>query len=170
MFLSNYSASAVAAALPAGMVNFTIVSLFLGVSLYTNVFVAQYVGAGRPKRGGPAVWQGMYIALFAAAFGLLVRPFSTGFFGWIGHDPAVRENEIAYFNVLVYGIGLAVISSAASCFFTGRGKTLVVMIVNFIGTGVNIFLNYVLIFGHWGFPEMGMTGAALGTLSSQFVS
>jgi MATE family multidrug resistance protein len=170
LFLSNYSASAVAAALPAGMVNFTIVSLFLGVSLYTNVFVAQYIGAERPKRVGPAVWQGMYIALFAAVFGFAVRPFSSDFFAWVGHDPAVLKNEIVYFNYLVYGIGPAVVSSAASCFFTGRGKALVVMVVNFIGTGVNIFFNYVLIFGHLGFPELGMKGAALGTVFSQVVS
>ena len=170
VFLSNYSASAVAAALPAGMVSFTIVSLFLGISLYTNVFVAQYIGAERPKRVGPAVWQGIYVAVFATAFGFAVRPFSSDFFAWVGHDAAVQENEVTYFNVLVYGVGLAVVSSAASCFFTGRGKTLVVMVVNFIGTGVNIFLNYVLIFGHFGFPELGMKGAAIGTVGSQVAS
>ena len=58
MFLSWYSPEAIAAAMPAGMLNFCIMSLFIGTAGYVNTFVAQYFGAGQKHRIGPAVWGG----------------------------------------------------------------------------------------------------------------
>jgi len=56
MFLTWYSPEAIAAAMPAGMLNFTIMSLFLGTAGYVNTFVAQYYGVGRYERIGPVLW------------------------------------------------------------------------------------------------------------------
>ena len=58
MFLTWYNREALAAALPAGVLNFAIGALFLGTAGYVNTFVAQYEGAERPERVGSAVWQG----------------------------------------------------------------------------------------------------------------
>ena len=65
MFLTWYSIDAVAAAMPAAMLQFTLISFPLGVATYVNTFVAQYEGAGRPRRIGPIVWQGVWIGLVA---------------------------------------------------------------------------------------------------------
>ena len=69
MFLSWYSPDALAAALPTGMLCFTLISLFMGTSGYVSTFVAQYIGASRPERVGPAMWQGIY---FSVLGGLLI--------------------------------------------------------------------------------------------------
>ncbi|MEG6550627.1 MATE family efflux transporter, partial [Desulfocurvibacter africanus] len=50
MFLASYSVDAIAAAMPAGMAAFLGIAFFMGTGGYANVFVAQYVGAGRPQR------------------------------------------------------------------------------------------------------------------------
>ena len=63
MYLSWYSPDALAAAMPTGILSFTIVAIFLGTSGYASTFVAQYTGAGRPERVGPAMWQGIYFAI-----------------------------------------------------------------------------------------------------------
>ncbi len=63
MFLTWYSPEAIAAAMPAGILNFTIMSLFLGTAGYVSTFVAQYHGASRCERIGPILWQGMYVAI-----------------------------------------------------------------------------------------------------------
>ena len=60
MFLTWHSAEAVAASMPAGMLNFALMTLFMGTAGYTSTFVAQYHGAGRHDRIGPTVWQGIY--------------------------------------------------------------------------------------------------------------
>ena len=53
MFLTHYSIDAVAAAMPAAMLQFTLISFPLGVASYVNTFIAQYEGAGPPAAGRP---------------------------------------------------------------------------------------------------------------------
>lgn len=163
MFLTWYSPAAIAASLPAGMVNWTLVSLFVGMAAYVNTFVAQYYGARRPERIGPAVWQGIWLSLLAAAIILPFYPLAGRIFGIFGHTPEVQELETVYFRILLIGAPFAVLSNAVSGFFSGLGRTWVVMWVNFFATGVNIVLDYLLIFGKFGFPELGMAGAAWAT-------
>jgi MATE family multidrug resistance protein len=59
-----------------------------------------------------------------------------------------------------------VLETALSCFFSGRGRTMVVMVVNVIGMLINVGLDYLLIFGKAGFPRMGIDGAAIGTVAA----
>ena len=163
VFLSWYSTEALAAALPAGMANFTFISLFMGTAQYANTFVAQYMGARRLTRVGPAVWQGAYVALFSGLLALLPAAFAGELFAFIGHDPGIRAAETQYFRILCYGTGPQVLSTAFSCFFSGRGQTWVVLAVNVVAISVNIICDYALIFGHWGLPELGIVGAAWAT-------
>ena len=74
MFLTWYSINDVAAAMPAGMLQFTLISFPLGVATYVNTFVAQYEGSGRPRQIGPIVWQGIWIGLTAIPLLLLTAP------------------------------------------------------------------------------------------------
>ncbi|MDP6063975.1 MAG: MATE family efflux transporter [SAR202 cluster bacterium] len=169
VLLSWYSSDALAAALPAGMLNFALMSLFIGTAGYTSTFVAQYYGAERFQRIGPTVWQGFYVAIFGGAVLIALIPFAGKFFAFAGHDPAVAELEVTYFRILCLGAMPAIASAAMAGFFSGRGQTWPVLWVNVISAGVNIALDYVLIFGYWGFPELGMTGAAIATIVSSYV-
>ena len=103
MFLTHYSLDAVAAAMPAAMLQFTLISFPLGVATYVNTFVAQYNGAKRPRQIGPIVWQGVWIGLAAIPVFLLTTPLAHYFFQHAGHEPDVVVNEIVYYNALVYG-------------------------------------------------------------------
>ena len=163
MFLSWYSPVAIAAAMPAGILYFTLISLFLGTAGYVNTFVAQYHGAGRLERIGPALWQGLYVALGGGLVMLALAPASTALFALIGHPPEVQGLEADYFRVLCYGSLFQIGNAAMGAFFAGRGKPWPVMWANLLATGVNIGLNYLLIFGRWGFPELGIVGAGLST-------
>ena len=163
VFLTWHSTAALAAALPAGMASFTFLSLFMGIVGYANTFVAQYIGARRPERVGPAVWQGIYLALVSGLLALIPASLAGPLFDLIGHDAIIRQEETEYFRILCYGTGPQVLSTAASCFFSGRGQTWVVLAVNVVAILVNILLDYGLIFGHWGLPQMGIAGAAWAT-------
>ena len=163
IFLSWHSTSALAAALPAGIANFTFISLFMGTAQYVNTFVAQYIGARRPERVGPAVWQGAYLALISGLLALVPAAFSRPLFELVGHAPEIRAAETEYFRILCYGTGPQVIATAFSCFFSGRGQTWIVLAVNIAAIGINIVLDYGLIFGHWGLPALGISGAAWAT-------
>jgi MATE family multidrug resistance protein len=164
MFLSWYAPEAIAAAMPAGMVYFSIVSIFMGTAGYASTFVAQYYGAKRFDRIGPALWQGVYVSL-AGGFALLcLIPFGESIFRLVGHDELVQHSEVVYFQIICLGGGPYIASYALSGFYSGRGRTWPVMWVNIFATAVNLILDYALIFGHWGFPEMGIKGAGIATV------
>ena len=169
VFLANYSVDAITAALPAGIVSFTLISFFMGVAGYTNSFVAQYAGAEALDRVGAALWQGIYFSIFAACFLALFYFLSNPLFNLIGHSADVRSLEIVYFDILTLGAGLVVLSSALSCFYTGRGKTWTVMWVHLVGAALNIPLDYCLINGVGPFPELGIVGAGIATVSASII-
>ena len=74
VFLTWHSTEAIAAAMPAGMLYFSILCLPLGLAGYVNTFVAQYYGASRREKIGSVVWQGvMLVSLAIPFFGLLIE-------------------------------------------------------------------------------------------------
>ena len=166
VFLSNYSLDAIAAAMPAGIASFLFMSFFLGVTGYVNVFVAQYTGAAQPRQVGASLWQGIYFALLAGLFLAGLYFLAQPIFAISGHPAEVRRLEIIYFQILTLGAGFSVLGLALSCFFSGRGRTKPVMIVNILGAALNIPLDYALINGAWFFPQWGIAGAGLATVAS----
>ncbi len=166
MFLAWYSPEAIAAAMPAGMLSFTISCIFIGSAGYVSTFVAQYYGARRCERCGPSMWQGIYLAFIGGAIQAMMIPMAGSIMAFIGHDPAIQDCERVYFIILCYGATPAIASSAISAFFSGLGKTRIVMWVTVSETGVNLFLDWLLIFGRWGFPEMGIAGAGIATVAA----
>lgn len=163
VFLTWYSRDAVAAALPAGNIAFTIICFPLGLASYVNTFVAQYHGANRPERIGPAVWQALFIGMIAAPLAMSTIAFAPRIIAAIGHDPAVARYELEYYQAVCWGESTLVMVAALSAFFTGRSRTRTVMIVDSSAAALNVLLDYLWIFGHGGFPEMGPAGAAWAT-------
>jgi len=170
VFLMSSSRDEMAAAASAGIVNFTISSLFFGTITYVDTFVAQYSGAARPGRVGPAVWQGIYFAIIAGVLTLCFIPAANSIFTWAGHGTTIRAHEIVYFRILCIGAAPMLIGMALSSFFTGRCETVTIMIVRLTATVVNIVLDYCLIFGKFGFPRWGIAGAAWATVISAVFS
>ncbi len=163
MFLTWYSAEAIAAAMPAALLNWSFIGLFVGTAGYVNTFVAQYHGAGQYSRIGAVVWQGMYFSFLATPLMYLALLIGEPFFLWLGHTPELARQEGLYFRILMLGAPAVVLSNALSGFFSGLGKTWTVMWVNTAATAVNIGLDYVLIFGRSCLPELGIAGAGIAS-------
>jgi multidrug resistance protein, MATE family len=170
VFLSWYSPESLASAMPSGMLNFTIMSLFIGASGYVGTFTAQYYGAGQYRRIGPVVWQSLYLSLLAGLLVLSILPFSGALFRLLGHPEAIRTLERTYFDIMLLGLFPAAASAAMSAHFSGLGRTWTILRVTLIATASNVVLDYILVFGKYGFPEMGIAGAAWATVFSQVLS
>ena len=156
----------VAAVMPGGVIAFTITALPLGITRCVSIFAAQAVGRDDPRAGAGYAWQGLY---FGAGVGVacgLLWPVAPGFFALFGHEPEVLVLEVAYFRVRVWGIGLAVMIGALSGFFYGIHRPTVALVGVLIANLTNIVLNYIFIFGNWGAPRLGLTGAALAMVLS----
>ncbi|MCX8082373.1 MAG: MATE family efflux transporter [bacterium] len=169
LFLSWYSTSAIASALPAGLLNGTITSIFTGTASFVGTFVAQYYGAKMFGRIGKITWQGIYSGIIGGTLLILLIPFADLFFTLAGHPPEIAHLEALYFRILCLGGFPAIASSSIASFFSGIGHTLPVMWLSFLQTGINILLDYCMIFGRWGFPEMGIKGAGIATVIATFI-
>jgi MATE family multidrug resistance protein len=161
VFLTWYSGDALAAALPAGILYWTCLSLPFAIASYINTFVAQYDGAGRPERVAASVWQGLYFAIAAGLLLTLMSPLSGTIFDAIGHSQAIAEQETIYFRWLCWGSPAALLHVVLSAFFSGRGQTRVVLWVNVVCVSINAVLDYVFIFGWGPIPSWGIAGAAM---------
>jgi MATE family multidrug resistance protein len=167
VFLANYSIEAISAAAPAGITSYLFIAFFGGVGGYAGVFIAQYTGRGDHRKVGSVLWQGIYFTLASGLILWLLAIFATKpIFTLAGHGDGVQQLEEVYFSILCKGAVLHVAMATLSTFFTGRGLTRPVMVITFIGVFINIPLDYALIFGSWGMPELGIKGAAIATVAA----
>ncbi len=164
MFLSWYSPEAIAASVPAMALSFTVICFFMGTGQYVSVLIAQFYGASQNEDVARSFWQGIYFSIFAGFFLLLFIPLGNKIIDYSGHSPAVIVQEKIYFEVLMYGAGLVVLVNVLAAYYSGRSKTKIVMYISFLGAAVNVVLNYILIFGKGGFPELGIAGAGIATV------
>lgn len=164
MFLAWYSHDALAACVPAGVLAMTFASMFMGLASYTSVFISQYYAKNKMASVTVSLWQGIFLAIISSILLASLTPAGNALIRFFDHGPAVTPLETEYFTILNLFGGFTVINNALASFFSGRGKTKVPMYTALFGNAVNIALDYVMIFGKLGFPEMGIAGAAWATV------
>lgn len=164
LFLSHYSVESIAAALPASLAAFTSQIVLMGVCSYATVLIAQYSASRAFERVGPALWQGIWCALFGGILLAALYFAAEPFFSWTAHGPLIEEQEIIYFQILTLGVGAGLLGNAFGAFFSGVGRTRPVMVANVAAMVINVPLDYLFIFGGFGIPEMGIFGAGLATV------
>lgn len=157
-------AEALAAALPAGLFYFIPVAFAMGLLGGVNTFVSQCLGKNWRPGCGHYAWQGILLALVYGVALLALWPLTPYLFGWLKHEPDVQALEEIYFRISLFGGGAFLVLQAMSSFYIGIHRTALLLWFALGGALLNIVLNYVLIFGHWGFPELGFAGAAWGTV------
>ena len=163
IYLGNYSTEALGAAMAVNGVFWTPMALLQQTASYVTTFVAQYFGAKRPEMIGPAVWQSIYVSVIGGVLVMLLIPGSELLFNLIGHSPAMRKLEAEYFASLCYSALPTALVAAASGFFTGLGNTRFIIWINCVGLVANALLAWVMIFGKFGFPALGVAGAGYAT-------
>jgi len=169
VFLARHSAEELAAAVPAGALSWVIIGFFIGITSYIGTFVAQYNGAERKEKIPICITQGIYLSIIFSCICLLVIPFADTIFKLTGHGIVLAEMEKKYFLIMIYFSFISIVSCAFSSFFIGLGKTQVMLWITLVTTVINIILDWIMIFGKFGCPEMGIAGAAYATQIACFV-
>jgi MATE family multidrug resistance protein len=162
--VSKVGPDRLAAQMVGGMTAFVSVTFFMGVLACVNTFASQSLGAGRPERSAAYGWQGVWLAWMAGAALAGLIPLAPAVFGWYGHAPDVMAQEITYFQIVVAGAMLSLTGRAMGSFFLGVHRPVVPLVAGLAGNLVNVAMNYLLIFGKFGFPRLELKGAAIGTV------
>src|SRR5262245_31260299 len=123
IMLGQLGSNAVGAAMAAAVVFWTPLALLQSTAAYAATFVAQYYGAGRKERAGPAVWQAFYFSLATGLAFLILVPFTTDLIALGEHSEAMQELERQYFYCLCFAALPTLLTAAASSFFTGIGES-----------------------------------------------
>jgi MATE family multidrug resistance protein len=170
LFLARYSSVSIQAALPAGILSFTFICLFAATAGYAGTFVAQYHGAGDQRQCIRVTTQGLWLALASLPCLLLLIPAGHGLMVLIGHAPAVMAEERIYFDWMMRGGVLVPVGWVIGGYFTGQSRMRLNTVANVVGALVNVVLDYAMIFGRLGFPEMGIRGGAIATVTAGAVA
>ena len=164
VFLSRLSPELMNAAMGGGLTSFMLLSFFIGLIGYTTALAAQYLGAGRKDRCAVVLAQALIISVLAYIPVLLCRPLAHGFFHLMQVPAPQLAPQKLYFDILLYGCGISMLRQSFAAFFSGIGRTGVVMVASVAAMVINMVLNYIFVFGKFGCPAMGIQGAAYGTL------
>lgn len=163
IFLAHYSTDALNASVNAGTFAWALMSGVGAIAGISEVFVAQYNGAGEKKRLARSAWQMIWFSLFSFAFFL-----PMGLWGgpMVFSSSQYSALEVQYFRWLMIFAPSYALMMAFSGFFIGRGKTRMMIWLAILANVLNILLDWALIYGAFGIiPELGIQGAAMATCS-----
>jgi putative MATE family efflux protein len=154
-----------------GMIFWALMAMSIGISIATVAIVARHTGAGKKEKANLIVGQALILALVVSVFVAVVTFFCAPLiFKAFGVEQDVFSLCVPYLRTLgLTGIFFALLAVPSGA-LRGSGDTRTPMFIGLIANVVHIGLNYVLIFGKFGFPEMGIMGAACGTLLSTILA
>ena len=107
---------------------------------------------------------GMLFTILLSIMTLILLGVCIPFLHCFGQDPAVVEVARPYFILIVISIVPFLFFTFFKQFLEGLGNTSVAMVITLVMNGINILLNWLFIYGNWGCPELGATGAGIGSL------
>lgn len=159
-------------------------AMSLSISVYITVFVglmgvihalipiqAQHFGAGRLHEVGQMWGQGVWLALGLALVGALLMMFPNLWLSFSGDiAPEVRTQVTNYLRALALALPAALVFRTIYALGTAVSRPKIVMAINLSAVAVKALLNWILIYGNFGLPAMGATGAGLATAITSWLS
>ncbi|TNJ43069.1 MATE family efflux transporter [Tamlana fucoidanivorans] len=148
---------------------FIAMSLGIGFSTAITPLVAEADAANNFKEGKSAFKHGLFLCTVIGILLFLLVYFSKSLMYLMKQPEEVVHLAIPYLNLVAFSLIPLVIFQAFKQFSDGMSMTKYPMYATLFGNIVNVFLNYLLIFGKFGFPELGIVGAAYGTLVARLL-
>ena len=142
-----------------------------GFSVGAQIIIARRNGEGNYRDIGNVFFQGIYIILSIA---LIMLGLSLGFSNSL-IDMVVSSSEVAraaesYINYRVFGLLFAFAAAMFRAFFVGTTQTRTLTLNSIVMVLSNVLFNWILVFGKFGFPALGIAGAAIGSVLAEAVS
>lgn len=135
-----------------------------GILMSITPIVAQLIGADKKKNVAFTVVQGLYVSIIMALIVIVIGFFVVNpVLNAMNLDPNVARIALDYLVALSIGIFPLFIYTVLRNFIDALGQTRTSMFITLLGLPINVALNYLLIFGKFGFPKLGGVGAGYAT-------
>ena len=170
-FLGRVGEVELGASAIAGIFYIVIFTIAFGFSTGSQIIIGRRNGEQNYAQIGEIVMYGaLFLLLIALSLFLLVRAGSRTALSAMLSSPAVLEASVTYINLRIWGLFFACINVMFRAFYVGTTSTRILSINAGIMAGVNVLFDYAMIFGHWGFPAMGIAGAAIASVIAEATS
>ena len=142
-----------------------------GFSIGAQIIIGRRNGEGNFRDTGKVFWQGLYFVLGLS--GLLIvlsELFSPWLMGLMVSSEAVYAAALSYVRWRLPGMVFAFATAMFRAFYVGTTQTRTLTLNSIVMVASNVLFNWILIFGHFGLPALGITGAAIGSSLAELVS
>lgn len=167
-FLGRVSAIALGASMMASIYYYVFSTLAWGFSIGVQIIIARRLGENKLQRIGVVFEHGMVFVLLLSVGLFLIQHYYTEYLlGNVIQSPNIYAAAMEYMNYRHYGIIFVCFNFLFRALYIGLSNTKVISFSTLLMAVVNIFLDYVLVFGKWGFPHMGVGGAAVASVCAE---
>jgi len=146
-------------------------AVFQALNVGSTALIARFAGANDNKMVKAVVRQSLVLVLIMGSIvSLLGSIFAKDIIFFMGAEPDVLPLGTIYFQIIAIGWIFTTLTMGIAAILRGVGDTMTPMRYNVIANLLNVLGNYILIYGHLGFPAMGVAGAALSTTITQGIA
>jgi len=154
----------------ANQIYFLFIMFVFSIATATAVFTAQYWGKKDVKNIRSNLGIGITFALtFSSLFTLAIFLFPNALIRLFSNDPQVIDLGVQYIKIIAFSLIMTSISIVYATILRSTEHVKFPMVASLIGLTANTFLNYLLIFGKFGFPRLGVQGAAIATVIARAI-
>ncbi len=165
--LSENALTAVSLAFPMQML---MISVAVGTGIGMNSLISRRLGERRFEEANLAASNGLFLlALSAIVFAIFGLTLTKPFFQLFTDDPEILQMGVDYLSICMIYCLSVFLQIGCERILQATGNTLYPMLMQLAGAITNIILDPILIFGYFGFPAMGVSGAAIATVAGQLV-
>ena len=171
LMVSSLGSYAVAAVGLTTQPKFLGLSLFIAANVAISALVARRMGEGKREEANRIFSTFLaFLLLMAVILSILLVAFADPIIRLCGSEEVTHDSAVLYFRIIMGGMIFNCIQMGVNAAQRGAGNTRITMRTNLVSSSVNILANYLLIQGHWGFPALGIRGAALATVLGTVVA
>lgn len=171
LFLSHYNQNALSAVTLSFPIQMIIISLFVGLGIGVNSVISRRLGEQKRDEAVNSAEHGFFFGIIVWVFlALLAVVLPKIFFVQFTQNQQIIDFGVTYITIILAFSISRIIAQIFISILQATGDMVSAMIIQITGALTNILLDWLLIFGVWIFPEMGITGAAVATVTGQLVS
>jgi MATE family multidrug resistance protein len=170
IFLGHYSQHALAVASITGVYYLIFAMIGFGLNNGLQTLISRRAGENRPEEIGKIFAQGVFISLIIATVGILITWFAAPpILKQVLHSSEIADDAIRFLNIRIWGLPFLYVYQMRNALLVGTNNSRFLVTGTLAETISNIVFDYLFIFGHFGFPEMGLNGAAVASIIAEFL-